>query len=261
MLLKDKVAVIYGAGGHIGGAVARALARDGAEVFLTGRHRDKVERIAADIAAAGGKAHVAEVDATDKAAIEQHLADLIAQTGQLDISFNAISVFGHLQGTPMVEMTEENFSLPPLTAIKTNFLTTTAAARHMIERRSGVILTMSSTAAGLSGRDRVFHTTGGFAVACTAVEALSRTLAGEVGKHNIRVICLRSDALPETWPLEGRPPEIAEVEKYMNAGTARGLLPRLSEIADAASFAASSRAAAMTGTILNLTCGSVMDSN
>ena len=120
---------------------------------------------------------------------------------------------------------------------------------------------MSSTAAGLSGRDRVFHTTGGFAVACTAVEALSRTLAGEVGKHNIRVICLRSDALPETWPLEGRPPEIAEVEKYMNAGTARGLLPRLSEIADAASFAASSRAAAMTGTILNLTCGSVMDSN
>ena len=104
MLLKDKVAVIYGAGGHIGGAVACAFARDGAEVFLTGRHRDKVERVAADIAAAGGKAHVAEVDATDKAAIEQHLADLIAQTGQLDISFNAISVFGHLQGTPMVEM-------------------------------------------------------------------------------------------------------------------------------------------------------------
>jgi NADP-dependent 3-hydroxy acid dehydrogenase YdfG len=73
MLLKNKVAVIYGAGGGAGGAVARAFAREGAKLFLTARHRASVEAIAKDIVSAGGSAEAAEVDALDEQAIDKHL--------------------------------------------------------------------------------------------------------------------------------------------------------------------------------------------
>ncbi|GLS28561.1 NADP-dependent 3-hydroxy acid dehydrogenase YdfG [Mesorhizobium albiziae] len=269
MLLQDKTAVVYGAAGHIGGAVARAFAADGARVFLAGRTLEKVRRLTTEINAAGGRAEAAEVDALNKQAVEDHLGAVVEMAGAVDISFNAIGIRGDLQGTPLVEMTLEDFTLPVEIGIKTHFLTATAAARHMAKKGSGVILTLSSTAAGLSGRDRVFHRAGGFATACTAIEALSRTLAGELGPQGIRVVCLRSDAIPETWPPEfpDHPVETkiyeqaAETKIYMEKGTALGRLPKLREIADAAVLMASDRASAMTGTIANLTCGSIMDLN
>jgi 3-oxoacyl-[acyl-carrier protein] reductase len=254
MLLKDKNAVIYGASGHIGSAVARAFARDGAKVFLTGRTQAKLEALAEEISVAGGAAEVAQVDALDPQAIEQHLEAIVQKAGRLDISFNAIWIRGDLQGTPLIQMSHENFTLPVLTGVKTHFLTATAAARHMIQQKSGVILTLSSSSAGLSGRDRRYHLTGGFGTACAAIEALSRSLAGELGPQGIRVVCLRPDALPETWPTDP-----TEVRMYMENGTVLGRLPTLEEVANAAVFLASDRASAMTGTIANLTCGSIMD--
>ena len=77
MMLKDKVAVIYGAGGAIGGAVARAFAREGAKLFLTGRRRAPVEAVAKDIVSAGGSAEAAEVDALDEQAVDEHLRSVI----------------------------------------------------------------------------------------------------------------------------------------------------------------------------------------
>ena len=121
-----------------------------------------------------------------------------------------------------------------------------------------MIVTMSTSASTLSGRDRRFHATGGFGAACAAVEEFSRSLAGEVGPHGVRVVCLRPDALPETW--EGRDTEpVMAAYRYMTDGTALGRLPTLQEVADAAVLAASDRAGAMTGAIVNLTCGSVMN--
>src|SRR5215212_2119284 len=132
--------------------------------------------------------------------------------------------------------------------------------RHMVPKRSGVILTLSSSAAVLSGRDRRYHVTGGFSTACAAIEALSRSLAGELGPQGIRVICLRPDAIPETWPVEpGGDINASGVKPYMEDGTALGRLPTLDEVANGAVFMASDRASAMTGTIVNLTCGSIMD--
>lgn len=141
-----------------------------------------------------------------------------------------------------------------MTGTKTHFLTAIAAARHMVPKRSGVILTLSSSAAGLSGRDRRYHLTGGFSTACAAIEALSRSLAGELGPQGIRVVCLRPDAIPETWPTDH-----IESRTYMENGTVLGRLPTLDEVANAAVFLACDRASAMTGTIANLTCGSIMD--
>jgi 3-oxoacyl-[acyl-carrier protein] reductase len=254
MLLKDKNAVIYGAGGHIGGAVAQAFAREGANLFLAGRTEAELEAVAEKIAGAGGAAEVALVDALDPQAIEMHLDAIVQKAGSIDISFNAIWIRGDLQGTPLLQMAHEDFTLPILTGAKTHFLTATTAARHMVQKRSGVILTLSASSSVLSGRDRRYHLTGGFATACATIEAFSHSLAGELGPQGIRVVCLRSDAIPETWPADH-----IESRTYMENGTVLGRLPTLDEVANAAVFVASDRASAMTGTTVNLTCGSIMD--
>lgn len=260
MLLKDKNAVIYGAGGHIGSAVARAFAREGAHVFLAGRTLTRLEALAQEISVAGGAAEPAQVDALDPQAIAQHLETIVQKADRIDISFNAIWIRGDLQGTPLIQMPWEDFTLPILTGVKTHFLTATAAARHMVRQRSGVILTLSSSSSVLSGRDRRYHLTGGFSTACAAIEALSRSLAGELGPQGIRVVCLRPDAIPETWAPEHRDDTSGTgVKAYMENGTALGRLPTLDEVAQAAVWMASDRASAMTGCIANLTCGSVMD--
>ena len=133
MLLKDKVAVIYGAGGAIGGAVARVFSSEGAEVFLTGRSLAAVELVAKEIVAAGGSAHAAEVDTLDEQAIDDHLAQLVDQTDHLDISFDAIGIPNDMiLGVPLVDLDLERFSLPVTTHATSYFLTSRLAARRMI---------------------------------------------------------------------------------------------------------------------------------
>jgi 3-oxoacyl-[acyl-carrier protein] reductase len=260
MLLQGKVAVVYGASGSIGSAVAMAFAREGARVFLTGRALEKVEDLAVTIQQAGGSAEAAVVDALDPQAIEEHLAVVIEKAGRIDITFNAIWVRGDLQGTPLLQMPWEDFTTPVLTASKTHFLTATAAARHMVRQKSGVILTLSSSSSVLSGRERRYHLTGGFSTACAAIETLTHTLAGELGPQGIRVVCLRPDAIPETWPAgHGDDTSPLSTRTYMENGTALGRLPSLDEVASAAVFYASDQASAITGTVVNLTCGSIMD--
>lgn len=256
MLLQDRIAIVYGAAGSVGGATARAFARDGAHVVLTGRTRDPLDVVAAEIHTAGGHAEVAVVDALDPEAVDAHAGAVVAEHGRIDISINATSLRGDLQGTPLRRMTPEDFLLPALTGLRSQFCTTTAAARRMADAGSGVILTLSTSAAALAGRDRRFHATGGFGVACAAIEELTRSLAGELGPYGVRVVCLRPDALPETWGERTEP--VRAAERFMTDGTALGRMPTLQQVADAAAFAASDRAGAITGAVLNLTCGSIM---
>src|SRR5437660_2046230 len=136
MLLDNKNAVIYGAGGTIGGAVARAFAGEGARVFLAGRSQPSLDRVAAQIAGAGGAAETARVDVLDERAVEEHVAGVAARAGGIDISFTAIG-HGDVHGTPLLEMGYEDFARPIVTAIRSQFLITSAVARQMIERRAG----------------------------------------------------------------------------------------------------------------------------
>lgn len=260
MLLQNKVAIVYGAGGAVGSAAARTFAREGARVFLVGRTPAPIEWVADDVRSAGGVAETAVVDALESAAVEAHLAQVVESAGRVDITLNATGIRGDLQGTPLREMPVDDFTLPALTALRSNFTIGAAAARRMIDAGSGVILTMSTSASGLAGRDRRFHDTGGFGAACAAVEEFTRSLAAEVGPHGVRVVCLRPDALPETWPTEPTS-EMEPLARFMTDGTAMGRMPTLQEVAEAAAFVASDRAGAMTGTIVNLTCGSIMNAN
>src|SRR5262249_33733843 len=195
MRLKNKVAVIYGAGGAIGGAVARAFAREGAKVFLTGRHRAPVEAVSREIGAAS---EIAEVDALDEQAVDTHLQSVIEKAGRIDISFNAIGIPNTtLQGVPLVELPVEQFSLPIATYTRSYFLTARLAARRMVAKRSGVIMTVTAVPSR-SGIPLM----GGIAPAMSAVEALTRDLSAELGPHGIRVVGLRPDGMPETGTIK-----------------------------------------------------------
>lgn len=146
MLMENKNAVIYGAGGAIGGAVAHAFAREGATVYLAGRTLHRIEAVAEDITSEGGVAETAQVDALDEQAIEKYIGAVAAKAGRIDVCFNAISI-RDVQGIPLVDMSREDFSLPIVTATTTHFLTATSAARRMVKQGSGVILTLSASAA------------------------------------------------------------------------------------------------------------------
>src|SRR5215510_11516630 len=123
MMLKNKVTVIYGAGGAIGGAVARAFASEGAKLFLTGRKRGPVEAVVKEILSAGGSAEAAEVDALDEQVVDKHLQSLIDKAGRVDISFNAVGIPGtKILGVPLVELDVEQFSLPITTYATSYFL-------------------------------------------------------------------------------------------------------------------------------------------
>src|SRR5262249_51658933 len=144
MMLRNKNAVTYGAGGAIGSAVARALGREGAKLYLTGRTLAKVQPLARKISAEGGETEAAEVDALDEPAVAKHADEVAKMAGSIDISFNVISV-PHVQGTPLVNLSVDDFVAPVMGYAKSHFLTARAAARHMSEKGSGVILMMITT--------------------------------------------------------------------------------------------------------------------
>src|SRR5437762_3323520 len=110
-MLKGKIAVIYGGGGALGSIAARVFAREGARVFLVGRTQEKLDKIAAQIAASGGEVETAEIDVFDQQAVENHADAVAAKAGGIDISFNAVSVM-HDQGTQLAELSWEEFIRP-----------------------------------------------------------------------------------------------------------------------------------------------------
>lgn len=260
MLLENRNALVYGAGGKIGAAVARGFAREGANVFLAGRTLATLEAVATEIRAAGGNADAAEVDALDEQAVEEHARIVAGRAGSINVSFNAIAL-GDVQGTPLLEMPLEDFSRPITVGTTTHFLTARAAGRHMLQQGSGVILMLSASAVRIADPVMGPPMMGGFGVACTAIEALTMNLAGELGPRGIRVVCLRSEGIPESWreyPEESK--QFADLKQFHDLLEGRTLLrrlPTLAELANVAAFMASDRASAMTGTVVNLTCGSI----
>jgi NAD(P)-dependent dehydrogenase (short-subunit alcohol dehydrogenase family) len=256
-LLENKIAVIYGAGGGIGGGVARTFAREGARVFLAGRTRKPLEAVAADIRAAGGSADVAEVDALDESAVDKHARDVAARAGRIDISFNLITR-GDVQGTPLVDMSASDFARAVTTGLTTQFLTARAAARQMIKQGSGVILSLTSGSARATSPGM-----GNTGPADAAVETFMRYLAAEVGPAGVRVVSLYTAAVPETLTREkikatsGQDVDPAVIDQAVGQMAMLRRTPRLAQVADAAAFLASDRAGAITGTIINVTSGLV----
>jgi NAD(P)-dependent dehydrogenase (short-subunit alcohol dehydrogenase family) len=254
MLLRGKIAVVHGAGGAIGGAVARAFAREGAKLFLGGRNLAPVETVARGIVASGGEAQADAVDALDETRVNQHAANVASSAGHIDIVLNAIG-FPVVQGVPLLDLQRDDFIAPIASWTMTQFLTARAAARHMVARRSGVILTLSASPARLA-----VALTGGFGVACAAVEGLTRTLAAELSPRGVRVVCIRPHRIDETLghnaDFDMAPDAFRRLIEDM---TLLKRLPTLDMVASTAVFLASDHAAAMSGTVANLSCGMSVD--
>jgi NAD(P)-dependent dehydrogenase (short-subunit alcohol dehydrogenase family) len=263
MLLKDKAAVIYGAAGGIGNAVARAFAREGARLFLTGHRLAAVEALAKEIVSAGGSAQAAEVDALDEQAIDKHLRSVVDKAGRVDISFNAVGVPNNkILGVPLAKLDVEQFSLP-ITAYTTSyFLTARLAARRMIPSKSGVIMTVTALPARTGT-----SLNGGYGAALAAKESLTRDLSLEFAPQGIRVVGLRPHGMPATRTMT----EVFEIKAktsgmtwdqftgYLASTTHPRRVMVLAELADMAAFLASDKASGITGTTVNLTMGAVAD--
>jgi len=260
MLLKEKTAIIYGASGAVGGAVAKAFAREGARLFLAARKRDGLETIAETIRQTGGSAEIATVDATDARDVEQHLQDVAAKAGPVGIMFNAIS-WDDLQGTELTKMRLEDMLLPVRLALTTLFVTGTALARHMAEN-GGVIIGITANA----GRE-AYPGVGGFGIACAAAEHYLRQIAVENGPMGVRACWVRSPGSPdapgvrEVWQAaaEERGLTFDEYHRQIAADTPLRRITALAQVADAAVLLASDLAAGMTATAANATGGAQVD--
>ena len=228
-------------------AAARAFAREGARVFLAGRTAETLEAVAGEIRAAGGAAETAVVDALDEAAVDAFVDGVAAGAGAVDVSFNVIS-FGDVQ-EPLMELPVDGVTGPVHTIVRTQFLTTRAAARHMIPRGSGVILTFGGSS------DRTMPGLGALKVAFDAVEGLRRQWACELGPHGVRVVTLKTGGIPESIPDDfDAKGAIAEA---IRKDTLLGRAATLADVGNVAAFVASDRARTLTSTEVNISCGAI----
>ncbi len=259
MILQNKNAVIYGAGGSLGGAVAKAFAGAGARVFLTGKAAGSVQKVADQILAAGGQAEVDVVDGFDEMAIAAHLEKVVQTAGRVDISFNAVGV-DVVQNVPLVTISPADFVRPITLTMQTRFLTATAAAKIMMKQGSGVIVSLTATPGGIG-----YPMTGGFAPACAALESFSRNLASELGIYGIRVVNIRSGGSPDSAVFQNavasHPEAMATILRTMEDDTMLKKLPLMADIANAAVFLSSEMAGKITGVTVDVTCGTTAGLN
>jgi len=256
MLLENRNAVVYGASGSIGSAVAAAFAREGARVFLVGRTREDLAKVAAEITDTGGRAEVAVLDALDEQAVDAHVRSVVDTYGSVDISLNLVRR-GDVQGVPLVDMATADLVDPVVTGVTTNFVTARAAARHMVAKGSGVILVLNSGSANGSPM------MGGTGPADAATDTLVRNLAAEIGPAGVRVLGVWVAGIPETLT----PTALSRVNSNLAVDEVgiQALIgqldsmritrrsPRLAEVVDTLVFLASAGAAGITGTFVNAT--------
>jgi len=262
--LEGKHAVVFGAGGSVGAAVAKEFAADGAEVFLAGRTKANVETVMRQITEDGGRAQAAVIDAQDYAAVDKYLDEIVRQTRSIDIIFNAIgpraNEYGN--GKNAVDVTIEEFMVPVTTILKSQFITSRAAARHMVKQHSGVIIF-------LTGSPARGHVQGATAIGAAfgAIESFMENLAVEVSPAGVRAVCLRTTANTDSrtiqQTIEALASRMSVTKEQMMAQMANLNLLKIPasvvDTAKAAAFLASDRARMMTGTVVNSSAGAAAD--
>lgn len=262
--LQGKIAVIFGAGGDVGAAVASEFAAQGAHLFLSGRTGSRVQAVADAISADGPTAAAVELDALDEDAVNRHVDQVVATAGRVDIVFNAMGPqpIEYGNATSTMDLPVEKFMLPVTSIVTSQFITARSAARHMVRKGSGVLIFLSATVSrGISPNTSAIGTAYG------AVESLTRSLAVELGPRGVRVACVRSMGMPDTRTMQqtfemgGKATGVPK-EKMAQIITSKALLGRSPSLLDTAtlvSFLASDEARSITGAIVNSSSGQVLD--
>jgi 3-oxoacyl-[acyl-carrier protein] reductase len=263
-ILKGKHAVVFGAGGSIGTAVAKEFATEGAEVFLSGRTKSTVEAVAAQIIANGSRAHAAAIDTFDDAAVNQYINGIVKQTGKIDIVLDAAGPLAkeYGNGKLAVDLPIDQFMVPLETMVKSRFITACAAARHMVKQRSGVIIFVTGSPARP-------HVPGATAIGAAfgAIENLTANLAFEVSPFGVRAVCVRtlanvdSRSIQDTMGVLAGQLNITKDQAMAQIAQSNFLrVPAtVQDTANAAVLVASDRGRMLTGTVVNATAGAALD--
>jgi 3-oxoacyl-[acyl-carrier protein] reductase len=263
-ILAGKHAVVFGAGGSIGSAVAKEFAREGAEVFLSGRTKSSVEAVATEIAAKGGRAHAAGIDTLDDATVSQYIDGIAKQTSKIDIILDAAGPLAQQYGNGKlaVDLPTDQFMVPLETMVRSRFITARAAARHMVEQHSGVIIFVTGSPARP-------HVPGATAIGAAfgAIENLTANLAFEVSPFGVRVVCVRTTANIDSRSIQdtmefmaGRLNITTDQAKAQIANYNFLKVPAtVQDTANAAVLVASDRGRMLTGTVVNATAGAALD--
>jgi len=263
-ILQGKHAVIFGASGSIGTAIAKEFAAEGAEVYLAGRTKASLETVAEQIRAAGGKALTTAVDALDDTGVNRYLDEVAKQVGKIDILVDLTGPLANEYGNGKVavELRVEEFMAPLTTMVRSHFITARAAARHMINQKSGVIIFVTGSPARP-------HVPGATAIGAAfgAIENLTGNLAFEVSPLGVRVVCLRTIAnidsrpIQETMDFVARRMNITKEQAIGQVALSNFLkVPAtVKDTANAVVLIASDRARMMTGTVVNASAGAALD--
>ena len=263
-ILSGKHAVVFGAGGTIGAAVAREFAAAGAEVFLSGRTKSNVEAVANRITANGGRAHADVVDTLDDAAVSRYINGIVNKAGKIDIVLDVAGPLAREYGNTKlaVDLSIDEFMAPLVTMVKSRFITARAAAREMTKQHAGVIILVTGSPARP-------HVPGATAIgaAFSAMENLTQNLAFEVSPSGVRVVCIRTLANIDSRSIQDTMDFLAaqlhiskdQAAAQIAQSTFLKVPATVQDTANAAVLVASDRARMMTGTIVNATAGAALD--
>jgi NAD(P)-dependent dehydrogenase (short-subunit alcohol dehydrogenase family) len=244
MILKDRVAIVTGAGSGIGQAGARIMAREGAHAVVTDINTEGAAQTVALIRAEGGSAEALVVDVTDDQALAAGIAALVARHGRIDILHNhaGAQVAGDLEQVA-VEGFDKSWGLN----VRSHFMAARLVMPVMKEAGRGVILNTASSSGILYDREMIAYTT-----TKHAVIAMTRQMAGDYGKYGIRVnaLCPGWVDTPFNEPFIAQMGGRAAIEAYVAEKVPLGRWADVSEIAEPILFLVSDRSSYMTGQIL-----------
>lgn len=244
MILKDRIAIVTGAGSGIGQAGAAIIAREGAHVAIIDRNVEAAQTVAAEIRASGGSAEALGLDVTDDAALAAGLSALMARHGRIDILHNhaGAQVAGNLE-----QVAIEGFDRSWNLNVRAHFMAARLVMPMMKRQGSGVILNTSSSSGVLYDREMIAYTT-----TKHAVIAMTRQMAGDYARFGIRVnaLCPGWVDTPFNAPFISQMGGRAAIEAYVREKVPMGRWASVEEIAESILFLVSPRSSYMTGQIL-----------
>jgi NAD(P)-dependent dehydrogenase (short-subunit alcohol dehydrogenase family) len=254
--LKDKVAIITGGGTGIGKAISLAFANEGAAVVVAARNLSRLEEVAKDIRARGGRAKAIQTDIADHEQVKRMVAQTIDEFGQIDILVNN-AARGTFNNADVADMNLDEWHNLLAVNLTGTMLCSREVLKYMIPRKSGNIINISSVA-GLSGVPRESP----YSASKWGVIGFTETLAIEAGKFGIRVNCISPGATRtkefEDWVKKAARDAGISYEEMMSKVTDNNALKRIaepSEIAACIVFLASDDSSAMAGHNLIASCG------
>lgn len=244
MILKDRIAIVTGAGSGIGQAGAAIIAREGAHVVVVDRNGEAAETAASEIRANGGKAEALALDVTDDTALTNGINAVMARHGRIDILHNhaGAQVAGNLEQVE-VEGFDRSWSLN----VRAHFMAARLVMPIMKKQGDGVILNTASSSGVLYDREMIAYTT-----TKHAVIAMTRQMAGDYARFGIRVnaLCPGWVDTPFNAPFIEQMGGRSEIEAYVREKVPMGRWASVEEIAESILFLVSPRSSYMTGQIL-----------